>query len=156
MTAVLVSGRNAFYSLRLSPLLCLAGWQRAGAAQLVIDESAAMAVAQESEADGRFAFWSTGWSVFILWNVATIAGALGARALPDPKVVGLDAAAPAAFLALMAPRTLSGRQLRVAAASAAAALAAVPLVPNGVPVLIAAAVAMGVAAAPLVRQAPQQ
>jgi predicted branched-subunit amino acid permease len=152
LTAALLGARNAFYSLRLSPLLGLAGWRRAGAAHLVIDETAAMAVAQEAEADGRFAFWSTGWSVFVLWNLATIAGALGARALPDPKVIGLDAAAPAAFLALMTPRILDARQLRVAAIAAVAALAAVPLTPNGVPVLIAATVAMGAAAAPLARR----
>ncbi len=52
----------------------------------------------------RLAFWSTGTSVFTLWNLATLIGVLGAQTLTDPRVLGLDAAAPAAFIALLAPR----------------------------------------------------
>ena len=66
------------------------------------------------------------------------AGALGGEALSDPSAFGLDAAAPAAFLALLAPR-LTGRSAQATAlAAAAAALIAGPLTPAGVPVLVAA------------------
>ena len=72
------------------------------------------------------------------WNLATLLGALGGAALSDPRALGLDAAAPAGFLALLAPQ-LRGREPRaVAALAAAAALISVPLVPAGVPVLVAA------------------
>jgi len=138
-TATLLGARNALYGLRLAALLRLRGARRLAAAQLVIDESAAMAVAREDEpALARLAFWSTGVAVFALWNLATLAGALGAGAVADPRTLGLDAAAPAAFLALLAPR-LRERAVRAPAAGAALlALALTPLVPAGVPILVVA------------------
>jgi predicted branched-subunit amino acid permease len=138
MTALLLGSRNALYGLRLSSLLGVRGARRAVAAQLVIDESAAMALAR-----GRPGFWATGVAVFACWNAGTAVGALGGAALADPRALGLDAAAPAAFLALLAPR-LATRSTRVLAlAAAAAALVAVPLAPAGTAVLFAALVALG-------------
>ncbi len=103
-----------------------------------------MAVRDTPE-DARLGFWSTGVAVFVCWNLATLLGALGGAALSDPRALGLDAAAPAGFLALLAPQ-LRGREPRaVAALAAAAALVSVPLVPAGVPVLVAAMVAVAVA-----------
>jgi predicted branched-subunit amino acid permease len=81
-------------------------------------------------------------SVFVMWNLATLIGAVGANALSDPRVLGLDAAAPAAFLALMAPRLKSREPWAVALVAAAIALVSVPFVPTGVPVILAAAVAV--------------
>jgi predicted branched-subunit amino acid permease len=141
-TALLLGVRNGFYGLRLSGLLRLRSWQRPLAAQIVIDESTAMSVVRTSRPAARLAFWSTGISVFVLWNLATVIGAFAADALRDPRVLGLDAAAPAAFLALMSPRLRSREPRIVAAVAAVVALTSVPLVPTGVPVLLAAAVAV--------------
>jgi branched chain amino acid efflux pump len=135
-TAVLLGSRNALYGLRLSSLLCVRGARRAVAAQFVIDESAAMGLAR-----GRPGFWATGLAVFACWNLGTALGAVGGTALADPRALGLDAAAPAAFLALLAPRLSGGRAVGVALAAALAAVAAVPVTPGGVPVLVAALVA---------------
>jgi predicted branched-subunit amino acid permease len=144
-TAILLGSRNALYGLRLAPLLRVRGLRRAAAAQLVIDESSAMAVGRESGDDSgrasRLAFWATGLSVFVLWNLGTLLGGLGAQSLSDPRVLGLDAAAPAAFLALLAPRMNSRQPWVIALTAAAVALVAVPFVPAGVPVLLAAATA---------------
>ena len=93
----------------------------------------------------RLGFWSTGLAVFVCWNLATLLGALGGAALSDPRAFGLDAAAPAGFLALLAPRLREREPQAVAALAAAAALISVPLVPAGVPVLVAAAVAVAAA-----------
>jgi predicted branched-subunit amino acid permease len=141
-TALLLGARNGLYGLRLSELLDVRGPRRALAAQLVIDESTAMAVGRDSHAAARLGFWATGAAVFACWNLATLAGALAGAALSDPRALGLDAAAPAAFVALLAPRLDAREPSAVAVASAAAALVSVPLVPAGVPVLIAAAVAI--------------
>jgi branched chain amino acid efflux pump len=130
-SALLLGARNGLYGLRLAPML------PRRAAHLVIDESTAMALQY-----GRRGFWATGLAVFVCWNLGTLAGALAGSALSDPRSLGLDAAAPAAFVALLAPR-LDAREPRVVAAVATlAALTAVPLVPSGVPVLIAALVAV--------------
>ena len=104
MTALLLGSRNTLYGLRLAPLLAWRGWRRVTAAHLLIDESTAMAVNRETTAAARVGFLSTGLSVFVLWNLATLAGALAGTALGDPRTYGLDAAVGAAFLALLWPR----------------------------------------------------
>jgi predicted branched-subunit amino acid permease len=141
-TALLLGVRNSFYAVRLARLLDVHGFRRPVGAQLVIDESTAMAVVRTTPRAGRLAFWVTGASVYVCWNLATLIGALSAHAFSDPRVLGLDAAAPAAFLALMAPRLRSREPWVVAVVAAAVALVSVPFVPAGVPVLFAAAVAI--------------
>jgi predicted branched-subunit amino acid permease len=141
-TALVLGSRNAFYGLRLSPLLSVRGPRKAVAAQLVIDESTAMAVGQADVQRARTGFWATGLAVYVLWNLATLIGALGTAAVPDPRVLGLDAAAPAAFLALLAPQVRARRPVAVAVAAAAIALASAPFVPPGVPVLLAGSAAL--------------
>ncbi len=141
-TALLLGTRNTLYGLRLAPLLDWRGWRRAGAAQLVIDESTAMSVMRESRPAARVGFLSTGVAVFVLWNLATLVGAVAGRALGDPRAYGLDAAVGAAFLALLWPRLRDRRNRITALLGAALALSLVPVTPAGVPVLAAAAVAL--------------
>jgi predicted branched-subunit amino acid permease len=141
-TAILLGSRNALYGLRLSALLRVHGWRRTAGAQLVIDESTAMAIAQDTDRAARLGFYATGLSVFVLWNLATLVGALAAQALDDPSVFGLDAAAAAAFVALLAPRMRSRQTWIVAGGAMVVALVLTPFVPAGVPVLCAALVAV--------------
>ena len=146
-TASLLGVRNGFYGLQLTPWLGLDGWRRLVGAQLTIDESTAVATAQHVAHDGRrdlvhLGFWSTGGAVFVLWNAATLLGAVLGNALGDPRRYGLDAAAAAAFLALLWPRLRTARPLAVAVAAGCVALCLVPFVPAGVPVLGAVVVAL--------------
>ena len=141
-TAMLLGSRNGLYGLRLAALLGLRPAGRLVAAQLVIDESTAVAVAQHSPRARRLGFWSAGLSVFLLWNASTLAGAVAGNALGDPGRYGLDAAAPAAFVALLAPRLRGRRAWLTAALAAGIAVGLVPLSPAGVPVLVAAGAAL--------------
>ncbi len=91
-----------------------------------------------------WAFGLPGWRSTLLWNTATLLDALAGDAIGNPRTYGLDAAVPAAFLALLAPR-LRGRQpWAVAFGACVVALLAVPVVPVGAPVLLAALVAVAV------------
>jgi len=137
-TAALLGSRNALYGVRLSSLLERGGWRRAAAAHFVIDETTAMAIARDSVAESRLAFWATGLAVFTLWNLGTLIGALATHALPDPKVLGFDAAPPAAFLALLAPRLRAREPMAIALGAGVVALVCLPFVPAGVPLLIVA------------------
>jgi branched chain amino acid efflux pump len=139
-SAALLGSRNAFYGFHLSRVLRPGRLRRLGTAHFVIDESAAMALGQGSRALDRLGFWAAGLSVFFFWNLATLAGALGAHFISDPKVYGLDAVAPAAFVALIAPRLRNAGAWRAAIIGAIAAVSSVPFVPAGVPVLLAALV----------------
>ncbi len=139
-TAIMLGARNALYGLRLTELLRLHGWRRLAAAQLIIDESTAMSIGRDSARAARLGFYATGLGVFALWNLGTLVGVLGAAWLSDPRLLGLDAAAPAAFLALLAPRLRGGEAWAIALTAALVAVVAVPFVPVGFPVLIAALV----------------
>jgi 4-azaleucine resistance transporter AzlC len=141
-TALMLGSRNTLYGLRLGALLDLRGARRNAAAQLVIDESTAMAINRDNAADARLGFFATGLAVFALWNLATLGGALAGQALGDPRAFGLDAAVAAAFVALMWPQLRDVRSRTTALAAAVLAVALVPLVPAGVPVLAAALVAV--------------
>ncbi len=146
-TAVLLGSRNAFYGVRLAPLIAPRGWRRVAAAQVTLDESAAMSFGEREPDAARLAFWATGISVFVFWNLATLAGALSSQLVADPRDLGLDAAGPAAFVALLAPRLRAGRPRLAACVCGAVALSVFAFVPAGVPVLLAAvaAVALGLA-----------
>ncbi|MCA0329121.1 MAG: AzlC family ABC transporter permease [Actinobacteria bacterium] len=145
-TASLLGLRNAFYGLSMSPVLSVTGARRAVAAQLTIDESTAMAVGRSGPGETvraeRLAFWATGLSVFVLWNLATLAGSLGAGLIGDPRTYGLDAAIGAGLLALVWPRLVDRRSVGVAVVSAAVALALTPVLQPGVPVLLTSVVAV--------------
>ncbi|MEW9530310.1 AzlC family ABC transporter permease [Microbispora sp. NPDC049125] len=149
--ALLLGVRNTFYGLRLSQLLGLPGAARPFAAHWVIDETSAVALAQPDRRSARLGFTVTGASLYAGWNLTTLLGALGASALGDPAAWGLDAAGPAVFLALLAPMIRPGDVRRrqepaVAALAVLAALACVPFLPQGVPVLVAVLAAPAVLA----------
>lgn len=156
VTGLLLGTRNTLYGLRLAPLLAWAGWRRAVAAQLLIDESTAMSVTRESTEEARIGFLSTGIAVFVLWNLATLGGAVAGEALGDPRTYGLDAAVGAAFLALLWPRLRDRRNRLTAVLAVALALTLVPATPAGVPVLAAALVALGVGIATRERRDPTE
>ena len=154
-TALLLGSRNTMYGLRLAPTLQVRGLRRALAAQFVIDESTAMAIRHRDERVARLAFWTTGLSIFVLWNVATLVGALGASALGNPSRFGLDAAVGAAFLALLWPRLADPVARVVALGGAAVALLLTPFLTPGVPVLAAGLVAVAFGLWPSVVARPE-
>ncbi|MGD9959733.1 AzlC family ABC transporter permease [Nocardioides sp.] len=146
LTGLLLGTRNTLYGLRLAPLLGLRGVRRLAGAHILIDESTAMSVNRESPEAARIGFVSTGVGIFVLWNLATLLGALAGDQLGDPRSYGLDAAVGAAFLALLWPRLTDWHNRLVALLAAALALSLVSLTPAGVPVLAASvvAIAMGI------------
>ena len=141
-TALLLGTRNTLYGLRMAPLLKWRGWRRLTAAHVLIDESTAMSVNRDTTEGARLGFLTTGVSVFVLWNLATVIGAVAGEAVGDPRTFGLDAAVGAAFLALLWPRLKDHRNIVVGVLAAAVALTMVPLSAPGVPVLAAGGVAV--------------
>ena len=141
-TAMLLGTRNTLYGLRLAPLLGWTRGRRLGAAHLLIDESSAMSVTRETREDARLGFLVTGGTVFVLWNLFTLLGAVGGNAIGDPSTYGLDAAVGGAFLALLWPQLGKRSHQLVAVLAVAVALGLVPIAPAGVPVLAAGGVAL--------------
>ena len=145
LTSTFLGVRNGFYGVALAPVMRpLGGLRKAWAAQVTIDESTAVALAQPADdaPARRVGFWWTGVGVFITWNFFTIVGAALGSAIGDPSRWGLDAAAAAAFLALLWPRLATRHTQLVALVSAIVALALTPVLPAGMPILAAAVVAI--------------
>ena len=134
-TSTLLGFRNALYGLQMAPILKVKGLKRILAAQITIDESTAVATLQENDADRRRGFYITGIGVYVFWNLFTFLGALGASAIGDPSVWGLDAAVPAAFCGLIWPRLKNKTHFVVSAVAIAWALILTPITAAGIPII---------------------
>jgi predicted branched-subunit amino acid permease len=141
-SAALLGTRNVFYSIRMAPIVGPGFFKRAAAAQLTIDESTAVAIAQPTLAAQRMGFWVTGIAIYLGWNLTTLIGALIGDLIGDVSAYGLDAAAAAAFLGLLWPRLKERQTQAVAVAAALVATLLTPVLVPGLPVLVAAGVAI--------------
>ncbi|RFA11838.1 branched-chain amino acid ABC transporter permease [Subtercola boreus] len=141
-SAALLGSRNVIYALRMSPVVGSGWMKRIAAAHLTIDESVAVSTAQSTPAAQRIGFWLTGLLVFVGWNLTTLVGALIGNLIGDVSAYGLDAAAAAAFLGLLWPRLKHLQAQAVAVVAAVAAALLTPVVAPGVPVIVAATVAV--------------
>jgi predicted branched-subunit amino acid permease len=146
--STLLGVRNAFYGLQMVRVLDIPGFLRPVAAHLTIDESTAVALAQRDLRQARIGFWVTGGVIFVLWNLTTLLGALAGAAIGDPRTYGLDAAAAAAFVALLWPRLRSRDPVVTAVLAVVLTVVLAPVAPTGVPVLVAAAAALVVGLTP--------
>ncbi|PCE15008.1 branched-chain amino acid ABC transporter permease [Microbacterium sp. SZ1] len=141
-SAALLGVRNIAYGMRMSPMVGTTPARRVAAAHFTIDESTAVAVSQSDPRLRQVGFWVTGIGIFLGWNLTTLVGALVGDVLGDPKIWGLDAAAAAAFLALLWPRLTRRQAIAVGVAAAVVAAALTPALMPGLPVLVAALVAI--------------
>jgi predicted branched-subunit amino acid permease len=137
--AVLLNARYAPMALAASGAFRGGPVRRLLEAQLLVDESWAL-----SSRDDGFdikVLLGAGGTLYVGWNAGTAIGVLAGDSLGDPATLGLDAAFPALFLALLAPLLRSDGRTAVAAAliGAGVALTLTPLTPAGVPVIAATA-----------------
>src|SRR6056297_1543639 len=138
VAGLLLNVRSLAFGIIMAPALAGSLWRRAAMSQLMIDESTAVGSARADARWRRYGYLVAGLGVFVVWSLTTIVGHVafsGAGDLIDD--LGLDAAGPAAFLALLWPRLASPAQRRTAVAGAVIALVLVPVAPPGVPILAA-------------------
>ena len=138
VAGLLVNGRHLPFGLAVSNVLGH-GWRRAAGSHLMTDETVAFALGQDDADRRRAAYWVCGVGIFLCWNAGVLAGGLAGSVISDTDAFGLDAAFPAVLLALVLPSLRDRTTRRPALAGAAVALAATPLLPAGLPVLLALA-----------------
>ena len=155
-SAAILGLRNGIYGIRMSPIIKGRWYTRLLAAHVTIDETTAVATMQETRRSQLVGFWTTAVAVFVGWNLTTLIGALIGDALGDPRQWGLDAAAAAAFLGLLWPRLKQLQTVAVAAGAAVVALALTPVLMPGLPVLVAAVVAIVIGAFNWFNSVPSQ
>lgn len=137
VTGLLLNSRLAAFGVLAAPLVSGPWWKKALGAQLVVDEPVVLALEHQDRELARYTFWLSGILLFVCWNAVTIVGAAVGDVLGDPERIGLDAAFPAVFIALLAPRLRDPGSRRAAIGGAAIAIALTPLLPVGAPVLLA-------------------
>jgi 4-azaleucine resistance transporter AzlC len=136
--ALLLNARYGPIGVSVAPYHTGPWWLRLLRAQLVVDESWALS----SRGDGRFdtrVLVGAGLVLYASWVLGTAMGALAGDALGDPATLGLDAAFPALFLALLVPQLRSRTPVTAAILGAAIALALTPITPAGIPIIAASA-----------------
>jgi predicted branched-subunit amino acid permease len=134
--ALLLNARYAPIGVTVAPYLRGSAVSRFLRAQLVVDESWALS----SEGDGRFdpqVLVGAGLALYGAWIAGTAVGSIGGEALGDPATIGLDAAFPALFLALLVPQLRGRRPLQAALLGAGIAMVLTPAAPAGVPIIAA-------------------
>lgn len=138
LAAVLLNAR--YLAIGFSAAGALAGGKLARLieAQLVVDETWALSNRGGGEFD-RGILLGAGMMLFAAWNGGTAIGVLAGDALGDPESLGLDAAFPAVFLALLVAQLRSRDAVVAALAGAVIALVLVPFTPPGVPIIAAVA-----------------
>ena len=111
-------------------------WKRALYAQLIVDESWAIAQRDDGRLD-RHLLVGAGLLLLVCWTTGTAVGAFAGDLVADPESLGLDAAFPALFLTLLWPQVRERSRLLAALGGAAVALALMPFTGPGVPIVAA-------------------
>lgn len=134
---LLVNTRHVPFGFAIGDALGPGLLGRLAGSHLMIDESVAFALAQRDADRRRAAYWACGIGLFVCWNLGVVVGAFAGSAISDTDAFGLDAAFPAVLLALVLP-SLKDRASRLPVLiGVVVALAATPLLPAGLPVLLA-------------------
>jgi predicted branched-subunit amino acid permease len=152
-TAVLAAGGDAVTAIAAGTMLnarflpmgvaaatALSGspLRRAAEGQAVVDASWALAVQHDGGFDRELLIGAT-IPQYPAWVGGTAIGVVGGGALGDPAALGLDAIFPAFFLGLLAAELGRPRALAAALLGGAIALTLTPVLPPGLPVLLASA-----------------
>jgi len=136
VAALLLNARYAAIGVSVAPLFRGSRLRRLLEAQLIVDESWALSARPDGTFDRRVLL-GAGLTLYVTWVLGTALGVLGGGFLGDPERLGLDAAFPALFLALLAGQLTSRRAVAAALAGGGIALILLPFTPPGVPIIAA-------------------
>ena len=136
VAALLLNARYAAIGISVAPLFHGSLFRRVAESQVVVDESWAVSARPDGTFDRRVLL-GAGLTLYVLWVLGTVVGVVGGGALGDPERLGLDAAFPALFLALLARQLTTRRAVMAALAGGGIALVLLPFAPPGVPIVVA-------------------
>ena len=136
VAALLLNARYAAIGITVAPLFRGSRLRRLLESQLVVDESWALSARPDGTFDRRVLL-GAGLTLYAAWVLGTALGVLGGGFIGDPERLGLDAAFPALFLALLAGQLGSRRSVAAALAGGGIALVLLPFTPPGVPIVAA-------------------
>lgn len=136
---LILNARHVPFGLAIADVLSGSPWARLVGSHIMTDETVAFAMRQHDPAKRRAAYWITGLSLFVAWNISVVLGAMAGGVIGDTAAFGLDAAFPVVLLALVLPSLKDADTRKAALLGAVIAVAATPYLPAGLPVIIALA-----------------
>lgn len=136
VAALLLNARYAAIGISVAPVFRGSLFRRVAESQVVVDESWAVSARPDGTFDRRVLL-GAGLTLYVLWVLGTVLGVVGGGALGDPERLGLDAAFPALFLALLARQLRTRRAVLAALAGGGIALVLLPFAPPGIPIVVA-------------------
>lgn len=137
LAGLLLNARHLPFGLAIADVLAGSRIRRLVGAHLMVDEAVAFTMAETEPGRRRAAYWLTGVLLFTGWQVGTLGGVVLGGIVGDPATYGLDAAFPAALIALLLPSLRQPEPRRVALVAAAVAVGASFVLPPGLPILLA-------------------
>jgi len=135
LTTFLLNVRHVLYGVSLGRDVHMTRRERLVAAFFLTDEAYGVSIARRTDSF-RFVLGAE-LSLFITWNVSTLAGALLGGSIPDPEKLGVDFVFPVAFIALLVPLLRGRAEVAVAVFAGAFAWVLAKGLPGGLPVLFA-------------------
>jgi 4-azaleucine resistance transporter AzlC len=136
VAALLLNARYGAIGISVASLFQGSLFRRVAESQVVVDESWAVSARPDGTFDRRVLL-GAGLTLYVLWVLGTVVGVVGGGALGDPERLGLDAAFPALFLALLVQQLRTRRAVMAALAGGGIALVLLPFAPPGVPIVVA-------------------
>ena len=135
---LLVNARHIPFGIAVSDLTGR-GWRGIAGSHMMNDESVGFGLSRPDKRQQRAAYWLCGTGIALCWPAGVLGGSLMGKLLPDPSVIGLDSVFPAIMLALVIPSLKKKVTRKRAGSGALLALATVPWLPAGLPVLVSLA-----------------
>lgn len=136
--AVMLNARYAPIGVSVASAFAGSPLKRLLQAQMIVDESWAVATRRRG-ASVVGVLLGAGLVLYVCWNAGTALGVFLGETVGDPNRIGLDAAFPALFLALLVPQLTRRRDVSAALLGGAIALILIPFTPAGVPIVAGAA-----------------
>lgn len=131
----LINLRHLVMGLSISPFFTetTAGWRRL-LAFAMCDEAYLLSIGhyreQEASQGNPHFMLGAGGTIYVVWAITSVAGALAGHLIDDPLKWGLDFAMPATFLTMLLPQVVSRRMALVVLTSAVVATAAYLAIPG--------------------------
>ncbi|MFF5082642.1 AzlC family ABC transporter permease [Actinoplanes sp. NPDC000266] len=137
LAGLLLNARHLPFGMAVGTAMGTSLRDRLLGSHVMTDEVVAFTLAEPAPARRRHTYWLIGITLFTSWNIGTALGVLLGGAVSDTDALGLDAAFPAALIALILPSLKDRRTRLVALTGAVIAVALTPLLPAGLPILCA-------------------
>ena len=137
LAGLLINARHLPFGFALADVFGEKWSRRLAGSYVLVDEVVAFTLAQSDRKRQRWTYAVAGLSLYTCWQAGCLVGALAGSVIDDTDRYGLDAAFPAIILALVLPSLRDPTSRNPALVGAVVAVASTPVLPVGLPVLLA-------------------